>query len=537
MDYLGGMSLVNYSRWGLRLAAVAVSCCTVGATALAGSPPAGAAVAATGGASTPAGAAVGATGPVLKLVAAQNRITVPRYGREVYMDPGIYVASFGSSLVLDVQRASYTKPIGITQIIHLPGGGTEVRRLPGWVLHGFLGLRDFLRMRVVNSRGTTVALRQVTFCPDGYDPERASPNSPANSPYPIQCASGDPFPKGDVWGIAKGWADDPVEESGTSIRLRLGTYQVTETVTRQYRRLFDISARAASATVTTRVVNGQGCCGPVCCGPVCCGPVPIPTRKAGPRVKALASAPNVPYLRHPPRSVLPDLVPLPSWGISLSHSRATKKKPVTYQLNFGATVWIGGNSPLDVEGFRSHGSPIMKAYQYFWQNGHVIGRARAGTMGFDSQHGHHHWHFEQFAQYRLLNAAKTVALRSRKVGFCVAPTDSVDLVLPHASWQVPDTGFSGACGSPTALWVREMLPVGWGDTYFQTVAGQSFDITNLPNGTYYIEVIANPERVLHETTTGNDISLRRVILGGTAGHRTLRVPAWHGLDPEGLGEQ
>jgi len=59
-------------------------------------------------------------------------------------------------------------------------------------------------------------------------------------------------------------------------------------------------------------------------------------------------------------------------------------------------------------------------------------------MGFESRHGHHHRHFEQFAQYRLLNAAKTVALRSRKVGFCVAPTDSVDLVLPHASSQVPD---------------------------------------------------------------------------------------------------
>jgi hypothetical protein len=24
-----------------------------------------------------------------------------------------------------------------------------------------------------------------------------------------------------------------------------------------------------------------------------------------------------------------------------------------------------------------------------------------------------------------------------------------------------------------------------------------------------------------------------VILGGTKGHRTVRVPAWHGIDPEG----
>ena len=65
-----------------------------------------------------------------------------------------------------------------------------------------------------------------------------------------------------------------------------------------------------------------------------------------------------------------------------------------------------------------------------------------------------------------------------------------------------------------------MMPVGWGDTYFQSIAGQSFNITKVPNGTYYIEITANPLRVLHETTTRNDVSLRKVILGGTPGHRT-----------------
>ena len=64
------------------------------------------------------------------------------------------------------------------------------------------------------------------------------------------------------------------------------------------------------------------------------------------------------------------------------------------------------------------------------------------------------------------------------------------------------------------LWVQEMMPVGWGDTYFQSVAGQSFNITGVPNGTYYIQVTANPLKVLHESDTSNDVSLRQVILGG-----------------------
>jgi hypothetical protein len=77
------------------------------------------------------------------------------------------------------------------------------------------------------------------------------------------------------------------------------------------------------------------------------------------------------------------------------------------------------------------------------------------------------------------------------------------------------------------------MPLGWGDTYVQSLSDQAFDITHVPNGTYYIEIIANPEKVLRESNLGNDVSLRRVILGGRPGHRTVRVPAWQGIDPEG----
>jgi len=58
----------------------------------------------------------------------------------------------------------------------------------------------------------------------------------------------------------------------------------------------------------------------------------------------------------------------------------------------------------------------------------------------------------------------------------------------------------------------------------QTLPGQSFDITGLPNGTYYIEVIANPEKRLQETNLNNNVALRKVILGGTPDARTVTVP-------------
>jgi Lysyl oxidase len=482
----------------------------------------------------------GPAGPEIRLIAAQKSIRVPRYGSHVFIDPGIYLAAYGSPLEFEVRRAGYSAPVTISQVIRLPGGGTTLRPLPAWVLRGWSGLRRFFRMTITNSHGRTVGSKVVPFCPNSPDPQRTTPSSPPVSVFPQSCYSSNPFEQAMVWGLQRGWATDPFASSvivvagvpaartpvraargsareAPSFRLRTGRYTVTLAITTLWQRLLHVRARDASATVTMTVTRGSGCTD--ICPPV----APAGTRSG----TVLPGLPAVPTMTNPPASVLPDLIPLPSWGISVQNKHSGRS-----YLSFGATVWIGGHSRLDVEGFRSGGSPVMQAYQYFWRGGKVVGRAPAGTMGFDGKKGHHHWHFEQFAQYRLLGADKSVAVRSRKVGFCIAPTDAIDLLLPRAVWQPSQTGLAGQCGSPSALWVQEMLPLGWGDTYVQDIAGQSFDISKLPNGTYYIEVVANPEKVLRETDDANDISLRKVILGGRPGHRTVRVPAFDGIDPE-----
>lgn len=493
---------MRWPRRGVRVAAAMATCASAAmyAPALAASQPA-------------------AAGPAVVLMSAQNVITLPQIQGKVYLDPGVWVASLGSALQFDVQRASYTRPVTITQVIHLPGGGIRTRPLPGSLLDGFSGLREFASLRVTDAAGKVVASAAPTFCLNTPDPERAVLASAATSPYPQMCAS-DPFPLGMVMGIVRGWAVDPFETSGSLVRLPPGTYTATVTITSTYRWLLHIPARDAVARVKLIVVKATACCA---------SNSARPHRRAqlGPASDIRARLPrSVPDLASPPKADLPDLVPLPAWGVSTQHTGRADL------LLFSATVWAGGGSPLDVQGFRSHGSPIMRAYQYIWQDSHVIGRVRAGTMGLDTRKGHNHWHFEQFARYTLLAADKRVAVASNKTGFCIAPTDPVDLLLPAAAWQPPSTGLAGQCGSPTALWVREYLPVGWGDTYTQDVAGQAFNITGLPNGTYYIEVIANPQHVLREQDTTNDISLRKAILGGTPGHRTVQVPAWYGIDPE-----
>ena len=455
--------------------------------------------------------------PRIKLIAAQRTIDLSRSGGMVAVDPGIWVAALGSALEFDVQRASYSTPLTITQVLHLPSGD-ESRSWQASVLESVpLGLLNFLNLTVKNSAGKSVSTSNVLFCPNSFDPERAVPASPSSSPYPTECVS-DPFPIGMVWGIQKGWAADPMEAYGPPLlNLKPGTYHITESITATYRNLLHISPQDATASVVAHVGAGKS-------SPARPGLSPLP------KAPAVSSAPRhssaVPQLNDPPADALPDLVSMPSFDISTAHTKSGHDL-----LSFSADVWVS-HAPLDVEGFRSNGSPVMKAYQYFSENGTVVGRAAVGTMGFDNLPGHHHWHFEQFARYQLLNAAKSVVVRSQKIGFCISPTDAVDLTQPTAVWQPSVTGFAGQCGFPSALWVQEYMPVGWGDTYPGSVAGNSFDITNLPNGTYYIQIQANPLGLLHETTTSNDVSLRVVRLGGKPGHRTVTVPAYDGIDPE-----
>ncbi|MFB9362572.1 lysyl oxidase family protein, partial [Actinoplanes nipponensis] len=159
-----------------------------------------------------------------------------------------------------------------------------------------------------------------------------------------------------------------------------------------------------------------------------------------------------------------------------------------------------------------------------------VGSVAAGTMEWDAREGHRHWHFTDFAQYNLLKADKKVAVRSGKEAFCLANTDAVDYTIPNAKWRPDNTDLSSSCGQNTAVAVREVLDIGNGDTYTQDRPGQSFDITSLPNGTYYIEVKANPAHKLAELSTKNNTALRKVILGGTPAARTLKVPSVNGLD-------
>ncbi len=479
----------------------------------------------------PAAAEDPAPPPSLRLKAAETEITVvhSRYSR-VALDPGVFVVPVGGTFALHVLRPAYAAEPMVQQV-WTDSTGEHERILPNDVLDGWRGLEDFLHVVVKDSHFKVVRDVTRTFCPDVQNPQRLKPTSPADPTMPAMCGpTYNPFPIGGLWGIDRGWAVDPLSAPQYDqpfgylapkpiwFNAPDGRYRVTVSIDPRYVDLLGIDPSKASRTVVLTMETGDPGCPPNCFLP------DDPSRPQGawPRLPEVKDGPP------PDTQYLPDLASRPAFWISTYHRRGQD------YMSFAATEWAGGGSDLDVEGFRRPDSDVMDAYQYFFVDGEVVGRAPVGTMEFDDDPGHHHWHFLQFARYRLLDSTRAVAVRSHKQSFCIGPSDPVDLTLPGATTRASLIGFFNACGTPTVLWVRERLPLGWGDTYLQSVAGQAFDITTVPNGSYFIEVEVNPAHLLYEQDTANNSSFRRVILRGDAGHRRVCVPPLGGVDREGF---
>lgn len=284
-------------------------------------------------------------------------------------------------------------------------------------------------------------------------------------------------------------------------------------MTKPYQQQFGIPAAPKKIKVTVRTMkDGHGAAQRGAPSPS--------TPKPGPKPSGTGGVPDGPK---------PDLRALPAWEINVDHGEeggghgAAAPGKRDY-LAFSANVWNAGPSPLVVDGFRVK-QGLMDAYQYFLDgSGNQVGYVKTGAMEWDPRDGHEHWHFKDFASYRLLRADKKEVVRSQKEAFCLANTDAIDQTVKNANWKPENTDLHTACGALSSMSVREVLEVGSGDTYIQSLPGQSFDVTKLPNGTYYIQVIANPMRRLYEGNLNNNVSLRKVILGGKPGKRTVKVP-------------
>ncbi|MEU9874952.1 lysyl oxidase family protein [Streptomyces phaeochromogenes] len=520
--------------------------------------------------------------PKLKLIAASNSVTLDRYDWDgaggVYLDLGTYLSVDDAPLEFKVTRKSYKDPVVAQQILRDgTSTSTKTKALPAGLVKDFSGLPGFIDVSIKNAAGEEVSATKGTFCPNNAS-GRIRPDAPATSKYPQSCPT-NPFTLGSVWGVEKGWASNTSTiDYDKPVDLPVGEYTAEVGVAKQYRDLFGIpddqhtikvtvrsgdggegAGAAASRSSASSAHHGAGHGAPDAKDPAAAAAAAA--HHYGPRG---ADAPTPPALSHaledrglahhlgdgpghtdgsriapalkpaakrpsgragaPADVPKPDLRSLPAWDIAITNGEDGDVPGKDY-LAFSANVWNAGPAPLVVDGFRSPGKDLMDSYQYFYDaDGKQVGYTPSGTMEWDPRVGHEHWHFTDFASYRLLSEDQTKEVRSGKEAFCLANTDAVDYTVKNANWHPENTDLSTACGQQNSISVREVLDVGSGDTYTQYRPGQSFDITDLPNGTYYIQVIANPENRLQETNTKNNVALRKVVLAGEPGARTVTVP-------------
>jgi hypothetical protein len=487
-------------RRHLRLPGVAVTAAlALAASALAG-PPAAQGL-------SPAAAAAPGESPLT--LWAPRKLVAHSWDGQVYSDLGVRVVAPEEPFELRSTRSPLYDD-AISTVWRSAAGDVA---LPEGTLDDFDGLDRFLKVTVRRAGGTEVLKRwRQGACLNG-ETQRVRPEAPARSRFPVGCPW-NPYTLGSVMGVEGGYASSITGEFYRPFRLAPGRYDVTTRITRTYTDLFGIDP--ADARRSTRVVVKEEDD----------FERPTTTRRPG-LAQPAAQEPTGPAAAPPPGSPAPDLRSLPAWGIDLNRKGTT--------LRFAATVWNGGNSPLVVDGFRADGEDSMDAYQYFFdQAGEQTGYAPVGEMHWHAQN-HQHWHFEDFARYRLLNRDRTEVVKSTKQSFCLANTDAVDYTVDGADWHPENTDLNTSCGGSDALSVRQVLSAGSGDTYLQYRYGQAFPLRNVPNGIYWISVEANPLRNLVESDETNNDSVRRIRIGGREGRRWVRSAPVGLVDESGSG--
>lgn len=117
-----------------------------------------------------------------------------------------------------------------------------------------------------------------------------------------------------------------------------------------------------------------------------------------------------------------------------------------------------------------------------------------GNPNFMYDSCHMHFHYHQYAEYRLVDPSSNVVVTGKKQGFSIIDMGKVDPSDPNT----PDSpkyngGFQG-------------IQRGWYDEYGAGLPCQWIDITGVPAGNYTLEVEVNPQRRIAEWSYANNVA-------------------------------
>jgi Bacterial Ig domain/Lysyl oxidase len=209
--------------------------------------------------------------------------------------------------------------------------------------------------------------------------------------------------------------------------------------------------------------------------------------------------------------LFPDLRDIiPSGNISVVQTGGNKMFQYTHDtLN-------GGPGPLVIQPAYNAASGSYQGMQYIyihnasgtWSIAQTI--PIAGSFIFDAAHGHFHFPFVTYGLYSVGadgNPGTPIAT-SGKISFCINDSFIYIPSLPNAG----QIGNLGSCSDPTSL---RGLNIGAVDEYDQTDEGQSISIAGVPDGTYWLRAVVDPDNYLAEADKTNNETDVEVTISGT----------------------
>lgn len=131
----------------------------------------------------------------------------------------------------------------------------------------------------------------------------------------------------------------------------------------------------------------------------------------------------------------------------------------------------------------------------------VMGRPENNPALYSFGQCHEHFHFDQYASYRLLTQDGEVAATGHKQAFCLMDLEPRSEDAPAQRFDCDDQGISA----------------GWADTYGRNLDCQWVDITGVPEGDYILEVSVNFARIIPEMSYTNNIARVPVFVPGEPG--------------------
>jgi hypothetical protein len=203
---------------------------------------------------------------------------------------------------------------------------------------------------------------------------------------------------------------------------------------------------------------------------------------------------------------------VPTANVSIGNNPTTGHR----QLQFTHITWDAGTGPFEIDptynpatGTATFTQGIYKSTSPgVWTFDHSVPVAATGVFDPPSDY-----------RFPLTKFTLNTVNPDGSLGSVVATSPKTDYCI------TADTCVGGVPNTPNQTYIPQSnctdptkplgWSVGWGDQYDQTDAGQPIDLTAVPDGTYILHALVDPNHVITGSNTSNDVTDTMLQISGT----------------------